>query len=353
MKDHDVTWLYGPLQTGTCLRPDFSLPNSQISRCNSFGAKKTILKKRSMSEAMLQRSLSSSTLMKQATDALRAQQNKRATGSRTSFGNLDGDLKVSDFISLSGDETPVTRANTHAGSSDPSSSTSGVQTPSTGRHIHFNEEVEQCIVIHCERNEGQQYHVHSFADESDSSEDELLMMAPVRKGSRFKSRMPSTPRSSFSNDSKTIARLPATTLNCRGDTPEPDDQAEQQRKRLWNPGPSTPFLPSSSSEQTLRPTSPAPNFLMDDEDDADMDWQPSAGRRGSIFPQGGYQINTEDSDSEETDNPGMKRTPSGMFMPYDPDEEIAREGILGKVVDTVNTAKDIAHVIWNVGWRGN
>ena len=25
--------------------------------------------------------------------------------------------------------------------------------------------------------------------------------------------------------------------------------------------------------------------------------------------------------------------------------------LFGKVVDTVNTAKDIAHVIWNVGWR--
>ena len=27
------------------------------------------------------------------------------------------------------------------------------------------------------------------------------------------------------------------------------------------------------------------------------------------------------------------------------------EGLFGKITDTVNTAKDIAHVIWNVGWR--
>jgi hypothetical protein len=41
-----------------------------------------------------------------------------------------------------------------------------------------------------------------------------------------------------------------------------------------------------------------------------------------------------------------------MFMPLEDDEEDpAQPGLIGKVVDTVNTAKDIAHVIWNVGWR--
>lgn len=29
----------------------------------------------------------------------------------------------------------------------------------------------------------------------------------------------------------------------------------------------------------------------------------------------------------------------------------APEGLFEKAVDTVNTAKDIAHMIWNVGWR--
>ncbi|KAJ4186645.1 hypothetical protein NW759_016934 [Fusarium solani] len=30
---------------------------------------------------------------------------------------------------------------------------------------------------------------------------------------------------------------------------------------------------------------------------------------------------------------------------------ITTDGIFGRVIDTVNTARDIAHVIWNVGWR--
>ncbi len=50
---------------------------------------------------------------------------------------------------------------------------------------------------------------------------------------------------------------------------------------------------------------------------------------------------------------GMRRTESGMFMPYEEDEPAAagNGGIVGRVIDTVNTARDIAHVIWNVGWR--
>jgi hypothetical protein len=42
-----------------------------------------------------------------------------------------------------------------------------------------------------------------------------------------------------------------------------------------------------------------------------------------------------------------------MFMPYEEGEPAVPvgEGTFGWVIDTVNTARDIAHVIWNVGWR--
>jgi hypothetical protein len=36
-----------------------------------------------------------------------------------------------------------------------------------------------------------------------------------------------------------------------------------------------------------------------------------------------------------------------MFMLLD--EDAVPEGLFGKVVDTVNTSKDIARIIWNVG----
>jgi hypothetical protein len=39
---------------------------------------------------------------------------------------------------------------------------------------------------------------------------------------------------------------------------------------------------------------------------------------------------------------GMRRTPSSMFMPYEEDEDDrVSEGLVGKVVDSVNTVKDI------------
>ncbi|KAK2667192.1 MTH1187/YkoF-like protein [Fusarium oxysporum f. sp. vasinfectum] len=48
---------------------------------------------------------------------------------------------------------------------------------------------------------------------------------------------------------------------------------------------------------------------------------------------------------------GMRRTPSGMFMPYEEEGVSSTDGILDRVIDTVNTARDIAHVIWSVSWR--
>jgi hypothetical protein len=87
------------LQTGNS-RPfatDSSITTSDLSRSNSFVNKKPILKKRSLSEVMLQRSLSSSSLMKQAIDALRAQQ----CGAHKSMGTRPLlDLAVSDLANF-------------------------------------------------------------------------------------------------------------------------------------------------------------------------------------------------------------------------------------------------------------
>jgi hypothetical protein len=40
-----------------------------------------------------------------------------------------------------------------------------------------------------------------------------------------------------------------------------------------------------------------------------------------------------------------------MFMPFEGDEEEPLPPtLIGRVVDTVNTARDIGHVIWNAAW---
>ena len=355
MKDHDVTWLYGPLQTGNVdafnLNP--SRPASRLSRSNSFASKKPILKKRSLSEIMLQRSLSSSTLVKQATDALRAQQTRK----RLHDQPMLGERALSDFGNSSEPETLFTRSTTNTSPTERSASisTSGIQTPCTRRHIHFNNKVEQFIAINKEVDDRPQY-CKAGHGEDDSSEEDMLVMRPVKNPSTAKIRStPSTPRNSFSSDSKTIAMLPSTTLNYRGDTPEPAEQKSKQKGIFWNKGPN---LSPSPSQQTLRP-SRSTNFLLDDEDeDADIDWQPSARtkRRDSLYPRSGIKL---DSSDEEMDagHSGLRRTSSGMFMPYEDEDEdededgTGKAGLLGRVVDTVNTAKDIAHVIWNVGWH--
>ena len=345
MKDHDVTWLYGPLKTGKTrpLRINRTSPASQVSRSNSFGSKKPILKKRTLSEIMLQRSLSSSTLMKQATDALRAQEPGQTLHGRP----ILGERTLSEYVTSSEFGVPLAKSMTNP-STDASDSSSGIQTPCTKRHIHFNNKVEQCIAIDKEAVE----HPHYFSaihDDEDSSEDDMLIMQPVNHTtkSRIGSNQ-STPRNSFSDESKTIAMLPSTTLNYRGDTPEPGEQQAKQREKAWKGGSK---LSPSPSQQTLRPSSS--NFLLDDEDeDADMDWQPDManGRRDSLFPRGGLRIGAEEED-DDTEHSGLRRTSSGMFMPYEDEDDPGGEGIFGKVIDTVNTARDIAHVIWNVGWH--
>ena len=283
--------------------------------------------------------------MKQATDALRAQHPEQRLRDRPIFGNI----ALPDFVTASEPGTPLTRSNTNLPSTEPSTSTSGVQTPCTKRHIHFNNKVEQCIAINTQVDD-HPAHYSAVRDDSETSDDDMLVMKPVKKPTKAKiNSHPNSPRGSFSNDSKTIAMLPSTTLNCRGDTPEPTERDMRLKHTKWNTG----FqLAQSASQQTLRPATPSTNFLLDDEDDdaADINWQPSSSRRGSIYPHGGLEMNAND-ENDGVEGHGLRRTPSGMFMPYDEDEDYINAGLFGKVVDTVNTAKDIAHVIWNVGWR--
>ena len=344
MKDHDVTWLYGPLQTdiGKQMNLDSAPAAGELSRTNSFTSKKPILKKRSLSEIMLRRSISSSTLIQQATDALRAQQ----PASRLHDRPVLGQRAFSDFPRSSYSDTPSTPSANGDTSSKASTTTSGRQTPCSKRHIHFNNKVEQCIAIneehdHCD--------YHSAIQEDSDSEEELLTMKPVASKANKNSRE-TTPRNSFSSDSKTIAMLPSTTLKYRGDTPDPVKQAERQRTGPWR---SASKISSSSSQETIRPSPAYDNFLLDEEDsDLDTDWDPSTGRRNSIYLHH-RQLSSHNSQNGDdvTRTKGLRRTPSGMFMPYEDEEGVAANGLLGKVVDTVSTARDIAHVIWNVGWR--
>ncbi|CZT11439.1 related to negative regulator of glucose-repressible genes [Rhynchosporium agropyri] len=354
LKDCDVTWLYGPLQTGSdkALHLPSSSPmnSSRISKNNSFLHKKPILKKRSVSEIMLQRSLSSSSLLKQAAAAVQAQQYGNSGAIRPAMGRRTSEYAYP-FSSRR-----LSRENTSMLSSI---SSSGVPSPGSGekKHIHFNEQVEQCIALDMKGDDDEESGSYAVHDYDSDSDDGAIMM----KRSNSRHRLPplhhkrTTPRQSFTTDSKTIAMLPSTTLKYRADTPEPPETAMKHSSGIWN---GTKLSPSPSQE-TLRPSKPSTRMLLgDDEEDDDMDWQPAnsfANRKDSVSvtQERFHGLQTSGSSSSLNGEPsGMRRTPSGMFMPYEEDEDdVVSEGLFGKVVDTVNTAKDIAHVIWNVGWR--
>ncbi|KAL8660407.1 MAG: hypothetical protein Q9202_006572 [Teloschistes flavicans] len=341
MKDHDVTWLYGPLQTQAFKSLELGLA-SDLSHSNPFASKKPILKKRSPSEMVLQRSLSSSTLLQQATDALRAQGHGRRRRDRS----VIRELALPDSLTSSTPDTASTLSNEDRMNSFPSASTSGQQTPCTKRHIHFNNKVEQCIAINDADHRGC-YHGKAVYDDLDP-DDDVLMMKHVPGARKFSN--PSTPRNSFSNEGKTIAMLPSTTLKYRGDTPDPIDQQEKENRGVCNEKTGIPRCPS---QETIKPSKSSSKFLLDDADEEiDMNWQPSGGRRDSIHLHRSQMNGPCDDEADDEQRDGLRRTPSGMFMPYDDQADATATGFLGKVIDTVNTAKDIAHVIWNVGWRG-
>jgi hypothetical protein len=353
-----VTWLYGPLQSDSrkSLNPANSPPPSRLSTSSSFIDKKPILKKKSASQVILQRSISSHSLLKQAGAMLQAQQAGPTKG-RPSYERSTTDFSIATFSRGSVANTPAGEDSLTSSSTRQSITSSGLQSPSERRHIHFNNEVEQCIAVDSKEDddaeeEGPQSTFSDGGDEEDDDDEGIVMMRQVPSKAKISNR--STPRNSFSSESKTIKPLPSTTLKYRGDTPEPNEA--QQSRGMSNFWPSKKTLSPSPSQETLRPCRPQTNFLLDDDDeDVDVQWQPSSYKNSvSTYLENPSSVYSDPQSEDEYDpGPGMRRTPSGMFMPYDEDEEEAamNNGLLGKVVDTVNTARDIAHVIWNVGWR--
>ena len=178
LKDFDVTRLYGPLQAGSDsslrMRSSSRLNSCRISNSNSFLNKRPILKNRSISEMMLHRSLSESSLLKHAVAILQAQK-FRGSGRRCNQPGAGwATFDVTSPFSL----RRTSRENE--------------------KHIQFNEQVERCIAL-----------------EVNGDEDEELDSSSRK----------ATSRASLSVDSKTIAMLPCTMLRNEEDTLEPPEMA--------------------------------------------------------------------------------------------------------------------------------
>lgn len=292
-----------------------------------------------MSEIMLQRSLTTSSLLKQAAAAVQAQEAPRA--GRPSFQRSNTDCVT---VSFSSRRSSQDRSN----SLEPSTDSSGLTSPLCGRkHIHFNEQVEQCIAIDV-KGDDDDADTDRLCDECDSDDGFMMkrMKSKMRKPARKRQ-----PKNSRNADGKIIAKLPSTKLKYREDTPEPPDTAMKHSTGRFR----SPIISPSSSQETLKPSRSSRRFCFGEEEDDGFD-------DGGFFESSVAWTTTNPNDGIEgldaldrgdfTDEPeGMHRTPSGMFMPYEPGVSPTGDGVFARVVDTINTARDIAHVIWNVGWR--
>jgi hypothetical protein len=336
LRDCDVTWLYGPLQTGSdrSLRIPSSSPagSCHISTSNS------------------------SSLKHAAAAAIQPRQSckvgrrfDRAGIGRTSSGCVTFPLSLGRMSSENPSLLPLVLP-------------SGSKPPDAGKekHIHFNEQVEQCIALEMIGDEDEELTssaVHDFDDSE--SDDGAIMMKSINPKSNLPliSRRKATLWASSNSDCKTIAVLPSTTLNPREGTLDPLETAARYNNGSWNRG----KLSSSLSQAALGLLKSSAWILHGDsmkDGDADIDWQSLhavASCKDSMAVTQERLQNLHSSGSSSSlngDPPGMRRTPSGMFMPYDEgDDDMASEGLFGIVVDAVNTAKDMAYVVWNVGWR--
>lgn len=314
-----------------------------------------------MSEVMLQNSISSSSLVKQAAAEVQAQERARGTPLERRKYRPILVQSHSDFTPSAIPSRTISRDPTDYFSSQASS---GMQTPEGGKHIRFDETVEQCIAVEVKGDDDDDDDAPDWTRDDSSDEDMVMMKRAPRKRRPMKR---SNSSRSFNSETKIIAKLEPTTLKSRTDSPEDSDDKRDSHS-LFGFYRSSRLSPSASQE-TLRPSNPSTNFLLAQDDQSDKEEEAVVGRWSGATP---YPIGTPISHSDDSDNAsgaessqesssrgpalagsGLKRTSSGMIMqPRDiVEEEPAQPGLIGKVVDTVNTARDIVHVIMNAGWR--
>ncbi|KAJ0127326.1 hypothetical protein HZ326_29566 [Fusarium oxysporum f. sp. albedinis] len=200
----------------------------------------------------------------------------------------------------------------------PSSAYSGISSSGLERkHIHFNYEVEQCIAVEVKDDDDD--------DDCDISTDTNSEDGMIMKLDR--SRKPAKEGNPVLSDGKTIAMLPSTTLKHREHVQVPETVIRYT---------------SSALQEAPRPPKASGRFSEDLIDaDTNLGWYTS----GTFEEHDTHYITSTASLTAEP--VGMRRTPSGMFMPYEEAVTCSNKGMFCRVIDTVKTARDMAYVIWN------
>jgi hypothetical protein len=249
-----------------------------------------------MPEVSLQRLLSTASSLKQATADMEAQETRGIL--RPNLGRSSTDHFAYPFASrrLSGESSGV------ALSVEPSEV---IFRSSERKHIHFNEQVEQCIAVEANVDNYEDMVDDQYVSDSDS--DDGVMMKRVKTKKRPISPCKSS-KSKSATERKTIAMLPSTILKYREDTPKTRETAMKHSRN--------PLISPSSSQETLRPAKKSGEFFFEEEDNDDSlndallslhsGWasSPNEGTDGGL-----NRSISSDSLCEESGR--MRRTPSG------------------------------------------
>lgn len=317
LKACDVTWLYGPLQWRPC-KVDNShgeLLNSMLSKTKPLAhtvTKKSILKKRTKSELMLQHSLVSASSLKQVTASIHVRANDVDESNCPT---------KSDLIPLSLPSRQVVSA-----IAVESTDAETVLTSSTDRkHIHFNEQVEQCIAIDVGVNEDDDADIDRYYDDKDSKDGVQMKKVgdPRRK----------TPRKG--TDCKIISKLPSTMLKQGANTADQEMSMRHGR---------SPLTLLSSPQHTLLFARQQSCFYFHEVDNEVMENEFEDGWR--LLPaENGFRQSSPTGSLQES-NTGLRRTSQGMLVSSEEGIDVARaNSIIGRFIDTV---RDIAHVVWTL-----
>jgi hypothetical protein len=302
------------------------------------------------------------------THILKSQIRRRSSTDLPSLRKAEDSLTPSPIITMGGKTD-------YFGNHWTTSTSSGGQTPSAAKHIHFNNRVEQCIAVDVKEEEEDSAVVD---DDSTSSDEEGLFIMHSRHQKRKPSRRKSDPQS-------TIAKLPATSLR-----PADEPMREPPQLTFFGSlrGPPVvsedPLQPtasgfyyeegggfSSSASPPEFPPQQAP-YDLDDEmiDDFSFDHPfssqlhtherlpPSVATSSTVSSCHSSEAGSEE---ESTRRPSVAAIPipsrresalgvGGGMMGEDEDEE--GMGIVGLAADALSTAKDFVGVLWNAGWGG-
>ncbi|KAI5458691.1 hypothetical protein BGZ63DRAFT_407082 [Mariannaea sp. PMI_226] len=191
------------------------------------------------------------------------------------------------------------------------SASSGISLGVERKHIRFNDKVEQFIAVEgkSDVDDGANYDSYSERDSGDGCT--MRRRRPPKRASSIRRKL-TNDNKSFPSDERTIAMLPSTRLNHGGPVQDPSQDAMKHIISIRNPIP-TPSLSQETCPKHLG------RFLEEEEnyDMTDVDI---------------------DEDSVRGCAKGFGELPS-------------KDMIFGCYFNTVDTARDMAYFLWNMGRR--